>query len=183
MINSFMMLSDTTAPTAPTHLYTLSISSFGFTLNWTASSDNVAVTGYNLYRGGLFYAALGNVTSTEVTGQTSGATNSWTLKAFDAAGNLSASSVARSVTQSSGLIAFLSSTGSFRQNTACGLNPTQTYYHDGTGSVPTVGDNVYSNSAGTIGLARNHYNSGPLAGTFHIKTGGTEVDSVSLCAF
>ena len=82
-----------------------------------------------------------------------------------------------------GITSFSSSTGNSNQTTACGLNPTQTYYHDGTGSTPAVGDNVYSNLAGTIGLSKNHYNAGPLAGTFHIKKGGTEVDSISLCAF
>ena len=79
------------------------------------------------------------------------------------------------------LTSFYSSTGSTSQSTACGLVDTQTYYHDGSGSVPVVGDNVYSDSAGTTALPSNHYFSG--IGTFHIQTGGTEVDSIDLCAF
>ena len=171
--------SDTTAPTAPTFLFATSVNQTGFSLSWVASTDNVAVTGYKLYRNGFIYASFGNVTSTTVTGQTSGSTNSWTVKAFDAADNLSASSSATSVTQSSGLTAFLSSTGHFRQDTACGLLHNQTYYHDGTGSIPVTGDNVYSDSAGTVGLARNHYFY--AFGTYHIQTGGTTIDSTDVC--
>jgi hypothetical protein len=81
------------------------------------------------------------------------------------------------------LTSFSSSYGSSSQSTACGLTDNQTYYHDGSGYLPAVGDNVYGDSGGVIGLARNHYSAGPLAGTFHIKTGGTEVDSEDLCTF
>tara|TARA_R110000751_G_scaffold257362_1_gene356777 strand:+ start:83 stop:1405 length:1323 start_codon:yes stop_codon:yes gene_type:complete len=171
--------SDTTAPTAPTFLFVSSITQTGFNLTWTASTDNVAVTGYRLYRGAFLYAVLGNVTSTTVTGQTASATNSWTLRAFDAATNLSASSAARSVTQTGSITAFSSSTGHFSQSTACGLLHNQTYYHDGTGSIPVTGDNVYSDSAGTVGLARNHYFY--AFGTYHIQTGGTTIDSTDVC--
>ena len=171
--------SDTTAPTAPTFLFASSITQTGFNFSWTASSDNVAVTGYKIYKGGVLYSTLGNVTSTTVTGQTAGSTNSWTVKAFDAAGNLSASSSAYSVTQVGSLTSFSSSTGSNNQTTACGLTINQTYYHDGNNAIPVTGDNVYSNALGTIGLARNHYNY--AFGTYHIQTGGTEIDSTDTC--
>ena len=77
------------------------------------------------------------------------------------------------------LTSFNSSLGNASQITACGQVDNQTFYHDGSGSVPQVGDNVYSNSSGTIGLASNNYFSG--LGTYHIETGGTEVDAVDLC--
>jgi hypothetical protein len=171
--------SDTTAPTAPIFLFATSITQTGFSLSWVAGTDNVAVTGYKVYKGGALYSTLGNVTSTTITGQTASATNSWTVKAFDAAGNLSASSSATSVTQSSGLTSFLSSTGHFNQQTACGFSTSVTYYHDGSNSLPVTGDNVYSNSAGTTGLARNHYFYG--FGTYHVQTGGTTIDSTGIC--
>ena len=79
------------------------------------------------------------------------------------------------------LTSFNSSTGSSSQSTACGQLDNQTFYHDGSGSIPAVGDNVYSDSSGTIGVARNHYFAG--IGTYHIQTGGTEVDSIDLCTF
>ena len=48
-------------------------------------------------------------------------------------------------------------------NQACsfsGFNPccTQTYYHDGTGTLPAQGDGVFSNSAGTTSLSDGYYN-------------------------
>jgi hypothetical protein len=48
-------------------------------------------------------------------------------------------------------------------NQACpfnGSNPglTQTYYHDGAGSLPAQGDTVYSNSGGSIVLNAGYYN-------------------------
>jgi hypothetical protein len=47
-------------------------------------------------------------------------------------------------------------------------------------STAFVGDNVYSDSAGTTGLARNHYRLNAL-GSYHIQTGGSTVDSVAPC--
>ena len=79
------------------------------------------------------------------------------------------------------LTSFYSSGGSSSQTTACGQLDILTYYHDGSNSIPVVGDNVYSDSAGTIGLARNYYFAG--IGTYHIQTGGTTVDAIDLCAF
>ena len=74
---------------------------------------------------------------------------------------------------------FSSSFGSFSQSIACGQSNNQTYYHDGSGSIPAVGDNVYSDSAGTTGLSTNHYFNG--LGTYRIHSGGTTVHSIDLC--
>ena len=77
------------------------------------------------------------------------------------------------------LTSFLSSTGNSSQTTVCSYIDSERYYHDGSSSIPQVGDNVYSDSAGTTGLSSNHYFAG--LGTYHIQTGGTEVDSIALC--
>lgn len=70
-------------------------------LTWTASSDNVGVAGYNIYRNGT---KIGVNTSTDtnfsdpISGAATGIVYSYTVKALDAAGNLSAtSSVASAV--------------------------------------------------------------------------------------
>mgnify|MGYP003660267232 FL=1 len=78
------------------------------------------------------------------------------------------------------LTSFLSSTGNASQSTACSYIDSETYYHDGSGSTPAVGDNVYSDSAGTTGLPTNHYFSG--VGTYEIHTGGTTVVGIDLCS-
>src|SRR3989338_1194728 len=44
--------SDTQAPTVPTNLTATAVSSSQINLSWTASTDNVAVTGYKIYRAG-----------------------------------------------------------------------------------------------------------------------------------
>ena len=88
---------DTVAPTAPATLAASGTTTNSTTLTWTASTDNVAVTGYNIYQGTTL---LGTATSTtyNVTGLTGATAYSFSVKAKDAAGNLSASSNVVSVT-------------------------------------------------------------------------------------
>ncbi|CAL2102002.1 conserved protein of unknown function precursor containing a type A C-terminal secretion signal. Putative S8 family peptidase [Tenacibaculum sp. 190130A14a] len=91
---------DTQAPTAPTSLKATNIEKTNLTLNWTASTDNVAVTGYDVYRG---TTKLTTVTATNynVTGLTADTAYKFSVKAKDAAGNISSSSNEVSVTTKS----------------------------------------------------------------------------------
>ena len=91
---------DTSPPTVPTGLVAnASTSAPQVNLSWNASTDNVAVSGYTIYRGG---SALGTVSgSTPAYTDNSVAsltTYSYAVDAFDAAGNHSAKSIAASVT-------------------------------------------------------------------------------------
>lgn len=88
---------DATAPSAPTNLSASGTTSVATTLSWTASTDNVAVTGYDVYSGS---SLLGNTASTSasITGLTASTTYSFSVKAKDAAGNASTSSNVLSVT-------------------------------------------------------------------------------------
>ncbi|MCX5395808.1 glycoside hydrolase family 6 protein [Streptomyces sp. NBC_00102] len=90
---------DTTAPTAPTGLTSSAKTSSSVSLSWTASTDNTAVTGYDIFRAGV---KVGSSTTTSYTdtGLTASTAYSYTVKAKDAAGNLSAASSALSVTTS-----------------------------------------------------------------------------------
>jgi chitodextrinase len=83
---------DTTAPSIPTGVTATAVSSSRIDLDWTASTDNVAVTGYRIYRNGTFLVAVGNITSYQSTGLSASTSYSYTLQAIDAAGNASASS-------------------------------------------------------------------------------------------
>ena len=88
--------SDTTAPSAPTGLATSAVSQTGATLSWTASTDNVAVTGYRTFMDGSQDGTPAS-TSYGFTGLTCGTTYTLGVAAVDAAGN--ASSIAtKSVT-------------------------------------------------------------------------------------
>ncbi|MDP2877520.1 MAG: PKD domain-containing protein, partial [Holophaga sp.] len=91
---------DTTAPSVPTGLTASAITTTGLTLTWTAATDNIAVTGYRVYRG-TATAPIATVTTGTTytdTGLTAATAYSYTVAAFDAAGNVSAQSSPRSVT-------------------------------------------------------------------------------------
>src|SRR2546427_6198196 len=88
---------DTTAPTTPTGVAASSPTSSSLTLSWSASTDNVGVAGYRVYRDGTLVASPGG-TSASITGLSAGVPYSFTVSAFDAAGNVSAPSAALSVT-------------------------------------------------------------------------------------
>ncbi|NVO09815.1 MAG: DUF333 domain-containing protein [Bacteroidales bacterium] len=92
---------DTQAPTAPTNLASSNITSSGCSLSWTASTDNVAVTGYDVYKNGSFLANT-TTTSYNVTGLTAATAYSFYVKAKDAAGNASAASNTVNVTTLNG---------------------------------------------------------------------------------
>jgi chitodextrinase len=89
--------SDTLAPTVPTGLKATPISSTQINLTWTASTDNVAVSGYKVYRGTSLIAATAVPSFSDV-GLTASTAYSYKVLAYDAAGNASAQSVAVSAT-------------------------------------------------------------------------------------
>ncbi|MBI5530681.1 MAG: fibronectin type III domain-containing protein, partial [Candidatus Doudnabacteria bacterium] len=90
---------DTTAPTVPTGLSATAISSSAINLSWTASTDAVGVTGYKIYRNGSLLATNNSTATTySNTGLTSSTSYSYTVAAFDAAGNTSAQSSSASAT-------------------------------------------------------------------------------------
>jgi chitodextrinase len=92
-------VADTLAPSAPGRPVASGTTAAGTTLTWAASNDNVAVTEYEVYRDGqrVNTVTAPNVTFTDA-GLTGATTYSYTVKARDAAGNVSAASAAGSVT-------------------------------------------------------------------------------------
>lgn len=94
--------SDTQAPSVPTGLAANSIGTTSFNLTWAASSDNVGVTGYEVFRDGVSYATPTG-TSQSVTGLMASTSYSMTVRARDAAGNWSAQSTPLNVTTSAGM--------------------------------------------------------------------------------
>src|SRR6266853_1025390 len=90
-------IADTTPPTTPTGLTAAVASSTGANLSWTASTDNVGVTGYIVRRNGVQVAAP-STTSFADTGLSAATTYSYTVAARDAAGNISSNSASVSIT-------------------------------------------------------------------------------------
>ena len=80
---------DTTAPSVPAGLHTTALTTTSVTLAWTASADNVGVSGYTTYRGGVS-PGTGAGTSSTVTGLACGTSYAFAVDAYDAAGNHSA---------------------------------------------------------------------------------------------
>ena len=87
---------DTTAPSTPT-LSASGTTQTSTNLSWTAATDNVAVTGYDVYRGTTLLTTVTG-TSYTATGLTASTAYSFTVRAKDAAGNISASSNTVNVT-------------------------------------------------------------------------------------
>ena len=88
---------DTFAPSVPANLVATAVSSTQINLSWSASTDNVAVTGYRVYRGGVQIATVTGTTYSN-TGLSASTTYSYTVSAYDASGNNSAQSLPSSAT-------------------------------------------------------------------------------------
>jgi len=124
-VNSFSVTSgggggDTQPPTTPGTPTTSGVTSSSVNLSWAGSSDNVGVSGYDVFRatgasGGTF-AQVGSATGTTFTnsGLSAATTYRFQVRARDAAGNTSAFSAPVTVTTANGGGGGGSCSGSFR---------------------------------------------------------------------
>jgi len=83
--------SDTTPPSAPGNLRVTGTTSTSVSLAWNASTDNVGVTGYDVYRNGTRITTVTGTSYTD-TGLSPSTTYTYTVRAKDAAGNVSSPS-------------------------------------------------------------------------------------------
>jgi len=88
---------DTTPPSVPTNVVASGTTHDTTTLSWTASTDDVAVDHYDVFRDGTLVGTP-NQPTLSVGGLTPATTYSFRVEAVDAAGNRSGLSAARSVT-------------------------------------------------------------------------------------
>jgi acid phosphatase type 7 len=161
---------DTQPPTAPTNLRATAATTSSVAVAWNASTDNVGVTGYNVYRNGNFVATT-TATSYQFTGLTCGTSYTFGVEAVDAAGNRSSRPTLTAATApcppppsgSDPVIAIagdISGSGSGDSATAAlldSLNPT---------AVLTAGDNAYPD--GTLSEYNSYYE--PTWGRHKSKT-------------
>jgi chitodextrinase len=178
---------DTTPPTAPSNLTASVISSGQINLAWTASTDNVGVTGYRVERcqgaGCTTFAQIAAPTTTSFsdTGLSPSTSYSYRVRAADAAGNLSSySNTASGTTQAgpppTGTITFVQVNAATPQSsptsvnvtfnaaqTAGDLNVVAVGWNDATHQVSSVTDtkgNVYTLAVGPTvfsGLSQSIY--------------------------
>ena len=95
--NGSLPVKDTQPPSAPTNLTTRNVSEKSVELSWTASTDNVKVTSYDIYNGNARLVAT-NTTSFTIEGLSAGSNYTFTVTAKDAEGNESPHSTSVSVT-------------------------------------------------------------------------------------
>ena len=88
---------DAQIPTTPTNLVANGTTSNSVSLSWTASADNIGVTGYNVYMNSTLKTTVTGTTIT-ISGLTASTAFSFFVKAKDAAGNISGASNTVNVT-------------------------------------------------------------------------------------
>ena len=91
---------DTTPPTGPKDLAITPLAAGGAQLTWSPSTDNVGVTGYNVYTfdGAYIVTHVGTVTGTSFTARSYPPRYQLFVRATDAAGNISVTSATVSAT-------------------------------------------------------------------------------------
>jgi len=82
---------DTTFPSTPTGFTAIAVSSDQINISWDASTDDIGVTGYDVYRDGVFLKSVTG-TSTSDTGLSPDIEYCYTVSAYDVVGNESGQS-------------------------------------------------------------------------------------------
>ncbi len=124
----------TTPPTVPTSVGAQAVSASQINLTWTASTDPAGVTGYNVYRNGTQIAKT-SAAAYSNTGLSASTTYTYTVAAYDAAGNVSAQSTSTSATT-------MAASGSCSGSTLC-VGPGQAYTTiQAAANVAVAGDTV-----------------------------------------
>jgi chitinase len=179
---------DTTPPSAPGNLRVTGTTSSSISLAWNASTDNVGVTGYDVYRGGT------RVTTTSGTSYTDGGlaastTYAYTVYARDAAGNVStASNQASGTTQGGGggggnrLIGYFAEWGVYQRNyhvknidtsgSAAKLNIINYAFGNVTNGQCAIGDayadyDKFYDAASSVDGVADTWDAGALRGSFN----------------
>ena len=140
---------DTTPPTAPASFSAGTTGTTSIATSWAASTDNVGVAGYTLYRNGV---SAGTATSPLFTfaGLTCGTSYTLGVEAFDAAGNVSPRASITASTSACPDVTAPSAPASFSAGTT-GTTSIATSWASSTDNVGVAGYTLYRNgvSAGT----------------------------------
>jgi chitodextrinase len=155
--------SDTTPPTAPANLTATAASPTQVNLSWGASTDDVGVAGYKVYRDGVFLASA-STTSYSDTTVAGGSTHSYTVYAYDAAGNISPASNTATVTTPTDTQPPTTPTG--LTGTAVSGSQVNLTWNPATDNVGVAGYTVYRNGtpiATTSGASATSYSDTSVA--------------------
>jgi hypothetical protein len=135
---------DTTPPSVPISLAATAAGASRIDLSWTGSTDNVGVTGYKIYRWGIYIRTVATTTTPD-TGLTRATNYCYTVSAIDAANNESTQSTQTCATTSDATTGLVPDTGQtthyasiFGDDSDYPTNP-PSYTDNGNG---TIMDNV-----------------------------------------
>jgi len=113
--NQTVIIADTIAPTAPTNVIASGTTSSSTDLSWTASTDNIAVSSYDIYSGPTVIGSTSS-TSFSVSGLNSTTSYTFSVKSKDAVDNISASSNTVNVTTLVEAVTYCTSMGNSTTN-------------------------------------------------------------------
>jgi acid phosphatase type 7 len=132
---------DASPPATPTGFTAQAASQTRVALAWNASTDNRAVAGYTIYRGGVFRATVfGAATTTFLdTTAVAGKTYRYAIDAFDASGNRSASTAQKTVVMPAAGDPIIAAAGDI----AC--DPTSASFNGGNGTAAACQQMATSN--------------------------------------
>lgn len=145
---------DTTAPTVPQNVKAVSTTSTKADISWSASTDAVGVTGYTVYRNGTKITQVNKTTFSD-TSVSAGAMYTYTVSAYDAAGNASAQSGGAGVTVPSVTLIITSFNVSSKTANSATISWTTNVPSSGTVSYGTNSSRL-SNAATTADTGTTH---------------------------
>ncbi|SDE67635.1 Fibronectin type III domain-containing protein [Pricia antarctica] len=158
--------SDSAPPSAVTTLAATGTTATGTQLSWSASTDNIGVTGYQVFRNGT---QIGTPVGTAytVTGLTQSTSYAFTVRAVDAAGNVSAAGNTVNVTTTQGTDSAPPSAVTTLTATGTTATGTQLSWSASTDNIGVTGYQVF----------RNGTQIGTPVGTAYTVTGLTQSTS------
>jgi len=154
---------DTTAPSTPASLAAAPAGTSTITLTWSASTDNVGVTGYRITRNGADITTIAGTSYTDG-GLAASTTYSYAVRAVDAAGNVSGASNTAAATTSA-----ITPTGDTQAPSA----PASLRVGSVTTSAITLAWNAATDNIGVTGyrIARNGVDVATITGTSYTDGG------------
>lgn len=145
---------DTTAPTAPT-LSASGTASTSTNLSWSGATDNIGVTGYDVYRNGVLFGSTTTATTYAATGLTAATAYTFNVRAKDAAGNVSVNSNTVSVTTLANTVTYCTSAATNTADERIGRVQLGTINNPSTGTAgyenfTAISTNLVRSTANTI---------------------------------
>ena len=161
-----LAMADTQAPTAPANPSAIALNNASVLITWDPATDNVGITGYDIYRNGALVGSTMTDSFTD-TGLAAATAYSYVVKAKDAAGNVSVASVAAAATTQAAVVAattvLASESFDYAAGNLVGLNGgagwsggwTVDSHYDNEAGAYSVADGVIGTYPGLTSVGRN----------------------------